>query len=79
MSGMHAVHKMLARCARPQRSTVTPGERLEIDTGTWQIRNLANGRTIAANPVPQFFQEMVELGGEKAYLKARIAREAAAR
>ena len=56
---------------------VASGERIEIDTATWQIRNLANGKTLAANPVPPFFQEMVELGGEKAYLKARLAREAA--
>jgi len=56
---------------------VASGERIEIDTESWQIRNLASGRTIAANPVPEFFREMVQLGGEKAYLKARLAREAA--
>ena len=77
MAGLHAVRKMLARCARPQRSSVAPGETIEIDTDTWQVRNLASGKSIGADPVSDFFREMVELGGEKAYLKARLAREGA--
>ena len=57
---------------------VNGGDRIEIDTASWQIRNLASNKIIAGNPLPAFFSEMVELGGEKAYLKARLARGAAA-
>lgn len=51
------------------------GDVIEIDTETWQVRNLASGKAIAAQPLPDFFREMIELGGEKAYLKARLARD----
>ena len=57
---------------------VTSGDRLEIDTATWQICNLTTGRSIACNPLPEFFSAMVELGGEKAYLKVRLAQNAGA-
>jgi 3-isopropylmalate/(R)-2-methylmalate dehydratase small subunit len=57
---------------------VNSGDCIEIDTASCQIRNLATGKAIAGNPLPGFFSEMVELGGEKAYLKARLARDAAA-
>lgn len=50
------------------------GDRLELDTAAWQIRNLTTGVGIAATPMPRFFVEMIELGGEKAYLKVRLAR-----
>ena len=45
-----------------------------IDLPRWQLRNLVNGKMIAANPLPEFFREMTAAGGEKAYVKARIAR-----
>ena len=57
---------------------VNSGDRIEIDTARWQIRNLATGKTIVSNPLPEFFSDMVELGGEKAYLKVRLARGTAA-
>ena len=53
------------------------GDKLELDTAAWQVRNLATGASIAANPMPGFLCEMIELGGEKNYLRARLAREAA--
>jgi len=56
---------------------VNTGEQLEIDTDNGQVRNLANGRTLPCTPLPALFREMVEMGGEKAYLKARLARGAA--
>lgn len=57
---------------------VNAGDRIEIDTEGWQVRNLATGQTLACAPLPGFFREMIELGGEKAYLKARLARSARA-
>ena len=53
------------------------GDKLELDTANWQVRNLTTGQTIAARPLPSFLCEMIELGGEKNYLRARLAREAA--
>ena len=57
---------------------VNAGDQLELDTASWQLRNLTSGKTIAANPLPAFLSEMIELGGEKNYLRTRLAREAAA-
>ena len=57
---------------------VNAGDKLELDTTTWQLRNVATGKTIAVNPLPEFLREMIELGGEKNYLRARLAREASA-
>lgn len=53
------------------------GDKLELDAATWQVRNLANGKTLAAKPLPDFLRDMIEQGGEKNYLRARLAREAA--
>lgn len=52
---------------------VETGQTLEIDTDTFVIRNVDTGRTIAAQPLPGFYRDMVRAGGEKAYLKQRIA------
>ena len=55
------------------------GDRIEIDTERWEVRNPASGRTLACVPLPALMREMIEIGGEKTYLKARLARERAAR
>ena len=54
------------------------GERIELDTVAGQLRNLTTGQTLNSAPLPRFLREMVELGGEKPYLKARLAAEAGA-
>ena len=51
---------------------VETGDRIEVDTLAGTIRNLRTGRTGAGSPLPPFLREMVELGGEKPYLKARL-------
>ena len=53
---------------------VNTGDQIEIDTDHWQVRNLASGKTLPCTPLPGLFSEMIALGGEKAYLKARLAR-----
>jgi len=53
---------------------VETGDSIEIDTDSWLVRNLASGRTLPCTPLPHLFLEMLEMGGEKAYLKARLAR-----
>ncbi len=54
------------------------GDRLELDVVSGRLQNLATGKTLASAPLPDFLREMVELGGEKPYIKARLARERAA-
>lgn len=54
---------------------VNSGDRIEIDTASGYARNLITDNTLPTEPLPTFLQEMVELGGEKPYLKARIARD----
>jgi 3-isopropylmalate/(R)-2-methylmalate dehydratase small subunit len=51
---------------------VEAGQSLEIDTGAWQVRNVATGKTLPCTPLPPLYREMVEMGGEMPYLKARI-------
>jgi 3-isopropylmalate/(R)-2-methylmalate dehydratase small subunit len=53
------------------------GDQLELDTATWQVRNATTGAVIAARPLPDFLRDMIELGGEKNYLRARLAQEVA--
>jgi 3-isopropylmalate/(R)-2-methylmalate dehydratase small subunit len=55
---------------------VNAGDKLELDTANWQLRNVTTGKTMAAKPMPDFLREMIESGGEKNYLRARLAREA---
>jgi 3-isopropylmalate/(R)-2-methylmalate dehydratase small subunit len=52
------------------------GDPLELDTATWQVRNVGTGKAIAVKPLPDFLRDMIELGGEKNYLRARLARQA---
>jgi 3-isopropylmalate/(R)-2-methylmalate dehydratase small subunit len=52
---------------------VTNGDRIEVDTVANTVVAVTTGRTLACTPLPGVLREMVELGGEKAYLKARIA------
>ncbi len=54
------------------------GERIELDTLAGQLTNLTTGQTLDSEPLPDFLREMVEMGGEKPYLKARLAAEARA-
>jgi len=43
MAGMHALHKILANCARPKRHSVTPGEFLEIEPDIFGVIVGVNG------------------------------------
>jgi 3-isopropylmalate/(R)-2-methylmalate dehydratase small subunit len=53
---------------------VGTGGTIEIDTAAWRARNPATGQSLACTPLPDLYREMVEQGGEKPYLKARLAR-----
>lgn len=54
---------------------VESGDRIEVDTVKGCVKNLSTGRILSCNPLPAILNEMVECGGEKPYLKARLARE----
>jgi hypothetical protein len=43
MAGMHALHKILANCARPQRASVIAGEFLEIEPDVFGVIVGVNG------------------------------------
>ena len=58
---------------------VNAGDRIEVDTVHGYVKNLATGTTLACKPLPAILNDILEYGGEKPYLKARIAREAQAR
>jgi len=54
---------------------VETGDTLEIDTTAYTVRNVTHGRVIIAQPLPPLYREMIEAGGEKAYLKRRLQRD----
>lgn len=57
MAGMHALHKILANSARPQRASVTPGEFLEIEPDVFAVILAIN-----ATEVARLTADLAELG-----------------
>lgn len=67
MTGMHALHKILADKARPERTLVTPGEFLEIEPDVYSAIvgvNAGEARRLAA--------DLAELGIKELPLRDRI-------
>lgn len=56
---------------------VSKGDRIEVDTVAGRVRNQASGQTLSFPPLPVFLREMVELGGEKPYLRKWLERQRA--
>ena len=54
---------------------VETGDTLEIDTDRYLVRNVASGRSLQARALPEIYRAMILAGGEKPYLKARLARQ----
>ena len=52
---------------------VNTGDRIEVDTVSGEVKNLTTGGVLSVPPLPPFLREMVEVGGEKPYLKRRVA------
>jgi homoaconitate hydratase family protein len=67
MSGMHALHKILANCARPQRSAVEQGEFLEIEPDVFGVIVGVNG-----SEAKRLTADLEELGIKDVPLKDRI-------
>ena len=49
------------------------GDKLEVDTGKGEIKNLTTGETIVCAKVPAFMQELLDAGGLVPYVKKRLA------
>jgi len=67
MGGMHALHKILANCARPQRRTVEPGEFLEVEPDVFGVIVGVNG-----SEAKRLTADLEELGIKDLPLKDRI-------
>lgn len=67
MSGMHALHKILANCARPQRSKVEQGEFLEVEPDVFGVIVGVNG-----SEAKRLAADLDELGITDLPLKDRI-------
>lgn len=53
---------------------VNTGERIEVDVVAGEVRSLATGRLLKFEPLPGVLREIVECGGEKGWIKSRLAR-----
>lgn len=51
------------------------GDILEIDLVKGIIKNLTKGKTYSTNPMPDFIQKIISLGGLKEYLKIELERK----
>ena len=67
MAGLHALHKILANCARPQRESVTPGEFLEVEPDIFGVIVGVNGAE-----AKHMVADLEELGIRELPLKDRI-------
>jgi 3-isopropylmalate dehydratase small subunit len=52
------------------------GDELEVDLDTGEIRNLTQGRTFQAHPIPPFMQELIKDGGLLGHIAARVKKQA---
>lgn len=67
MSAMHALHKIIARCTRPQRPCVAPGEFVEIEPDVFGVILSPNG-----SDAKRLMADLDELGVKNLPLKDRI-------
>lgn len=67
MTGLHALHKILANCARPQRKSVTQGEFLEIEPDIFGVIVGVNGAE-----AKRMTADLEELGIKEIPLRDRI-------
>ena len=51
-----------------------PGDLLEVDTVEGIIKNLTKGRVYKTNPLPEFIQKIISLGGLKEYVQKEVKR-----
>lgn len=54
-------------------AAIEDGDRLEVDYTAGKIRNLTQGRAVAASPLPDFLLDILQAGGGLNYLKQQAA------
>jgi len=52
----------------------TEGELLEIDTVKGTIKNLSTNKVYRTNPLPEFIQKVISIGGLREYVKEEVKR-----
>ncbi len=52
---------------------VTTGDRIELDVEAGQVRNITQSTVLECPPLPAVLREVVECGGEKGWIKSRLA------
>jgi homoaconitase/3-isopropylmalate dehydratase large subunit len=67
MGGMHALHKILANCARPRQASVAPGEFVEVEPDIFGVIVGVNG-----SDAKRLTADLEELGIKDLPLKDRI-------
>src|SRR5688572_4951794 len=67
MAAMHALHKILANCSRPQRASVTPGEFIEVEPDIFGVIVGVNGAE-----AKRMVSDLEELGITDLPLRDRI-------
>jgi 3-isopropylmalate/(R)-2-methylmalate dehydratase small subunit len=48
---------------------IHPGDELEVDSQTGNIKNMTTGQTYHAQPIPPFMQQLIDAGGLMNYVK----------
>lgn len=54
---------------------VVTGDRIQLDVQTGVVRNLSRGDELRCEPLPGVLREIVEAGGEKGWIRARVERQ----
>ena len=50
-----------------------PGDTLEVELSTGEIKNITRGLSFQAKPIPEFMLELIEAGGLIEYTKRKLA------
>ena len=54
-------------------NAVNTGDRVEVDAAAGRVRNLTTAAVVNCQALAPFLLQMIELGGEKEFLKARLS------
>jgi 3-isopropylmalate/(R)-2-methylmalate dehydratase small subunit len=57
----------------PEAENVSDGDEISMDLDAGVVENHTTGEQYDAEPLPPFLQELVDVGGLKAYTKAKLA------
>jgi 3-isopropylmalate/(R)-2-methylmalate dehydratase small subunit len=70
----NAINTGLAVLTCPQAAEVTEsGDEIAIDVAAGTVRNVTKGEEFEAEPIPEFVQEIREMGGLVPWVRAKVA------